>query len=173
MAISYFFIQDVKVKTHSEKLHHSTSYGVQKPHTEAELKLGWLKSLTNIGPIQTIDTICPENTILKEKKILTKLNPIGTGILLRWSDPNNSNINQPRIIVATSRVADPDLFGQIRSRKIFTGSGSYRYFGNVKLFKQGKNILKIELLHIFRWFFSVKYNHHLNIRRNMFHVKKI
>ena len=42
---------------------------------------------------------------------------------------------------------DPDLLGRIR--KIFTGSGSYRYFGNVKLYKQGKNILKIELLHIF------------------------
>ena len=37
--------------------------------------------------------------------------------------------------------------------EIFTESGSYRYFGNVKLYKQGKNILKIELLHIFRWIF--------------------
>jgi len=46
------------------------------------------------------------------------------------------------------RVADPDLFGRIR--KIFNGSGSYRYFGNVKLYKQRKNILKIEVLHIFR-----------------------
>ena len=56
----------------------------------------------------------------------------------------------------TIRVADPDpnpdpvLFGRIRIRKIFTGSGSYRYFGNVKLYKQGKNILKIEVSHIFR-----------------------
>ena len=43
---------------------------------------------------------------------------------------------------------DSDLFGRIRSRirKMFT----YRYFGNVKLYKQGKNILKIEVLHIFR-----------------------
>ena len=41
-------------------------------------------------------------------------------------------------------------FGWIRT--IFTGSvfGSYRHFGYVKLYKQGKNILKIELLHIFR-----------------------
>ena len=31
-----------------------------------------------------------------------------------------------------SRVADPDLFGRIR--KIFTRSGSYRYFGYVKFF---------------------------------------
>jgi len=48
------------------------------------------------------------------------------------------------------RVADPvlnrDLFGMIlirsRLRKIFTGSGSgsYRFFVNVKLYKQGKNI---------------------------------
>jgi len=49
------------------------------------------------------------------------------------------------------RVADPDLFGRIR--KIFTGSGSgsYRYLllRYVKLYKE-KNILKIELLHIFR-----------------------
>ena len=48
-----------------------------------------------------------------------------------------------------TRVADPDpnpgLFGRIR--KFFTGSvsGSYRYFGNVKLYKPGKNILKIEV----------------------------
>jgi len=52
------------------------------------------------------------------------------------------------------RVADPDpnpdLFGGIWIRKIFTGSGSYRYFDNVKLYKQGKNILKIEVSHIFR-----------------------
>ena len=36
--------------------------------------------------------------------------------------------------------------------KIFTGSGSYRYFGYryIKLNKQGKNISKIELMHIFR-----------------------
>ena len=50
------------------------------------------------------------------------------------------------------RVVDPDLFGRIG--KIFTGSlsgsGSYRYFDNVKLYKQGSNILKIEVLHIFR-----------------------
>jgi len=47
---------------------------------------------------------------------------------------------------------DPDLFGMIRIQvwKIFTGSGSNRYFGNVKFYKQGKNILKIEVLHIFR-----------------------
>ena len=46
---------------------------------------------------------------------------------------------------------NPDLIGRIRrSRKIFTGSGSYRCFGNVKLYKQEKNILKIEVLHIFR-----------------------
>ena len=30
----------------------------------------------------------------------------------------------------------------LRIRKIFTGSGSYRYFGNVKMYKQGKNVLK-------------------------------
>ena len=46
------------------------------------------------------------------------------------------------------RVADPDLFGRIR--KIFTGSGSYRYFGNVKFYKQGQIFLKIEVLHISR-----------------------
>jgi len=51
--------------------------------------------------------------------------------------------------------SDSDLFGRIR--KIFTGSvsGSYRYFGYVKLYKKGKNILKIELLHIFRSIFPV------------------
>ena len=47
-----------------------------------------------------------------------------------------------------TRVADPDLFGRIR--KMFTESSSCRYFGTVKLYKQGENILKIELLHIFR-----------------------
>ena len=31
-----------------------------------------------------------------------------------------------------------------------SGSGSYRYFDYVKLYKQGKNIFKIEVLHIFR-----------------------
>jgi len=40
--------------------------------------------------------------------------------------------------------------GRAGSRNFFTGSGSYRYFGFVKLYKQGKNIFKIELLHIFR-----------------------
>jgi len=51
----------------------------------------------------------------------------------------------------SARVADPDpnLFGRIQIWEIFNGSG-YRYFGNVKLYKQGKNILKIEVLHIFR-----------------------
>ena len=58
--------------------------------------------------------------------------------------------------------SDPNLLGRIRI--IFTGSvsgsvsgsgsGSYRYFGNVKLYKQGKNILKIEISHIFRWIFQ-------------------
>ena len=54
------------------------------------------------------------------------------------------------------RVADPDLFGRIRIRKIFTGSWSisYWYFGYVQLYKQGKNIWKITLLHIFRWIFT-------------------
>ena len=40
-----------------------------------------------------------------------------------------------------------------------SGSGSYRCFGNVKLYKQGKIFLKIEALHIFRWvfpFFQIK-----------------
>ena len=53
--------------------------------------------------------------------------------------------------------------GRILSRMIFTGSesgsGSYRYFGYVRLYKQGKNISKIERLHIFRWifpFFQIK-----------------
>ena len=50
--------------------------------------------------------------------------------------------------------SDSDLFGRIRSRKIFTGSGSvsgsYRYFGNVKLYKQGI----IEVLDIFSWIFT-------------------
>ena len=41
------------------------------------------------------------------------------------------------------RVADPDLFGWIRTQKMITRSRSYRYCGNVKLYKQGKNILKI------------------------------
>ena len=51
-----------------------------------------------------------------------------------------------------ARVADPDpeLFGQIRKIFTGTGSGSYRYFGNLKLYKQGKNILKIELLRILK-----------------------
>ena len=40
-----------------------------------------------------------------------------------------------------------------RSDPIRFGSGSYRYFRNVKLYKQGKNILKKERLHIFRWIF--------------------
>ena len=39
---------------------------------------------------------------------------------------------------------DPDNFHRIRIRIIFTGSvsgsGSYRYFGNVKLYKQGKKL---------------------------------
>ena len=43
-----------------------------------------------------------------------------------------------------ARVADPEpvgsgpFFGRILIRKIFTGS--YQYLGNVKLYKQGKNI---------------------------------
>ena len=56
------------------------------------------------------------------------------------------------IIRVADRVANPDLFGP-------TVSGSYRYSGNVKLYKQGKNILKIEVLHIFRRifpFFQIK-----------------
>ena len=66
-----------------------------------------------------------------------------------------------RIRIRIRIWSDPDLFGRIRSRirKIFTGSGSYRYFDNVKLNKQGINILKIEVLHIFRWifpFFQIK-----------------
>ena len=63
------------------------------------------------------------------------------------------------ILTFLSRVADPELFGRSRIRKIFTGSGSYRYFGYVKLYKQGKNVFKIELLHIFKWifpFFQIK-----------------
>ena len=49
-------------------------------------------------------------------------------------------------IVAGLRIririrSDPDLFGRIR--KIFTGSGSYRYFGNVKLCIQEKKYFKI------------------------------
>ena len=76
------------------------------------------------------------------------------------------------------RVADPDpdLFARIQIRKILTGSVSYRYFGNVKLYKQGKNMLKIEVIHIFRSIFCIfpeKNNHHSNIRRNMFDVKNI
>ena len=87
------------------------------------------------------------------------------------------------MVSLVSRVADPDpnpdLFGWIRI--IFTrfgsvsGSGSYRYFGNVKLNKQGKNILKIEFFTHFQLNFSIfsdKNNHHSNIRRNMFDVKK-
>ena len=45
------------------------------------------------------------------------------------------------------------------AKKISPGSGSYRYFGYVKLYKQEKGILKTELLHIFRGifpFFQVK-----------------
>jgi len=63
--------------------------------------------------------------------------------------------------IPKARVADPDpnpaLFGRIRIRKIFTGSGSesgsyrYRYFGNIKLYEQGKII---EVLHIFKWIFQ-------------------
>ena len=48
-------------------------------------------------------------------------------------------------------------------------------FGYVKLYKQGKNILKVELFHIFRWIFSIfsgKKNHHSNIRINLIDVKK-
>ena len=53
-------------------------------------------------------------------------------------------------VIAGLRIrSDPDLFCRIR--KIVTGSGSYRYFGNVKLHKQGENVLKIRLKHIFRW----------------------
>jgi len=44
--------------------------------------------------------------------------------------------NKPKSKISETKVADPDLLG----RKIFTLSGSYRYFGNVKLYKQGKNI---------------------------------
>jgi len=51
-------------------------------------------------------------------------------------------VNLGTYLLIPARVADPDLFGRIRSRirKIFTGagSGSYRYFGNVKLYKQEK-----------------------------------
>ena len=48
---------------------------------------------------------------------------------------------------------------RIRTFLVRTGFGSYQYFGFVKLYKQGKNIFKIELLHIFKWifpFFQIK-----------------
>ena len=69
--------------------------------------------------------------------------------------------------------SDPDLFGRIR--KIFAGSGSCRYFGKVKLYKQRKNILNRGFTHFKENFsiFSDKNNHHSNSRRNMFDVKKI
>ena len=70
---------------------------------------------------------------------------------LRDSGPNHFESRYlPVPTVPIGRVADPDLFGRIRIWNIFTGSGSYRYFGNVKLYKQGKNILKIVGLHICR-----------------------
>ena len=52
---------------------------------------------------------------------------------------------------------------------IFTrsGSGSYQYFGNVKLNKHGKSILKIELLHIFRWLFPF-----LQLKKTSFKYQK-
>ena len=46
--------------------------------------------------------------------------------------------------------SDPDLFGWIRSRIRTIFNGSYWYSGYVKLYKQGKTIIKIEFLHIFR-----------------------
>ena len=54
------------------------------------------------------------------------------------------------------------------------GSGSYRYFGNVKLYKQGKKCFKIRGFTHFQVnfsFFSDK-NNHSNIRRNMSDVRK-
>ena len=58
----------------------------------------------------------------------------------------------------------------------FAGNkGSYRYFGYVKLYKQGKNTLKRAFTHFQVNFsiFSDKKNHLSNIRRNMFDLKKI
>ena len=69
-----------------------------------------------------------------------------------------------------TRVADPDLFGRIRI--IFAGSGSYRYFGYVKLYKQGKNRAFTHFQVNF-FIYSDKNNQHSNIRRNMFDVQKI
>ena len=75
-------------------------------------------------------------------------------ILDYWSD-QKYNLN-PGLRIRIRIRSDLNLFSRIRSRirKIFTGSvlgsGSYRYFGYVKLNKQGKNILKIQLIHIFR-----------------------
>ena len=59
---------------------------------------------------------------------------------------------------------------------MFTGFGSYQYFGNVKLYKQEQNVFFLNgaLTH-FQVIFSIfsdKNNHHSNIRRNMFDVKK-
>ena len=80
-----------------------------------------------------------------------------------------------RLDIHLIRVADPDpnLSGRIRIRKIFTGSGSYQYFGNVKLYKQGKFFKNKGFTH-FQVNFSIfsDNNPHSNIRRNMFDVKK-
>ena len=50
----------------------------------------------------------------------------------------SGNWNFPSLFWYIGRVTDPDLTGWIR--KIFTGSGSFWYFGNVKLYNQEKNI---------------------------------
>ena len=67
----------------------------------------------------------------------------------------------PQIIRCTYQGCGSGRIRTILVRKIFSGSGSYRYFGNVKLYKQGKNkkYFKKEVLHIFRWifpFFQIK-----------------
>ena len=66
--------------------------------------------------------------------------------------------------------ADPGLSGRIRIRKILTGSGSYRYFGNVMLYKQGKKYFKNRVFKHFQVNFSIfsgEKNQHQNILRNL------
>ena len=49
-------------------------------------------------------------------------------------------------------------------RKIFTGSGSYGYFGFVKLYKQGNNLLKNRAFTYFQENFSIFSDNEINIQ---------
>ena len=70
-------------------------------------------------------------------------------------------------IVAGVRIrSDPDLFGRIH--KIFPGSGSFWFFGYVKLCEQGNFFFNRAFTHfqVYFWIFQVKKNQRSNSKKS-------